>query len=702
MSQATSTIWFYTGVAIHCTFIFQFASSTMVKVFASVVAASSLAVQAGTITTFPKEVADLIDTTADPCTDFFQYACGTWYKSAEIPPTQSNTDTSFTLLGGKNEQVIQSILAQNKPKLGEFYASCLDTATLTSLGVMPLSDDIKAIRNATSSEDLVLLSAELSKRGVPAFTTTAIQPDGMDSTVKVLYASQGALTLVRAYYTDSTRWAAIQDDYKNYIKTILVLSGKSEADAAAAAEVVSAFERKMAGVQLTKIELMEVEATNYNPLSFYEANTKYPLTIGSLLKAYGLNVRDGCGLTPSNKVILNDLSYFDRAEGLLKSQAKETLATVLEYKLIHSNAQQLSPDFVTAYWTLFGKKINGETQQPTRQAFCRTAVDTYLGEMVGEYFLQAAFNSTAADASDKMVNQLEKSFRDGLNSADWLDESTRANALTKLSKFTHLIGGPKNPQLYPKVSLDAKSFTKNRQEINGADIQKLVSLIGTPNKKDTFGMTPQTVNAYYTSRDNQIVFPAGILQPPFFRGDYDPAQNFGAIGMVIGHEITHGFDNSGRRFDGDGNQNPWWSPEVSAAFDKKAACISTQYSGFQVFSEFTPGKKIGNVDGTLTLGETIADNGGLKTSFRAYTEYMKTATSPYTKETGEKLFYLAFAQGWCSKNSDKYLEGRLLNVHPPGRFRVYGAIQNNPQFARVFNCPANSTMNPANKCFLWE
>ncbi|KAF0713231.1 Aste57867_4447 [Aphanomyces stellatus] len=674
----------------------------MVKV---IVAAAALAATAlaGSSTEFPPEVLAWLDPSVDPCVDFFQYACGTWYKAAEIPPTQANTDTSFTVLGNKNDLVIQDVLNDNKPTLGEFYNSCLDTDTLDNLGIAPVQDELASIyADDITSEDLVRLTADFSKRGVPPFTRTIVQPDAKNATVNVLYAAQGTLTLSRAYYVDPTKYAAIQGDYKAYITSILILAGKSDDDAAAAVDVITSFERRMAGVQLSMVELMEVEASNYNPLTLADAYAKYPWTLGYLLEAYGLNVGNTREYDPFNRVVLNDLAYFDRAEALLQALTTQDLATILEYKVLHAAAPQLTTEFGLAYWKLFNQRLGGEKEPKSREAFCRDAAQDVLGEMVGEYFMQAAFDTSAADAADKMVNQLESAFRAGLDTADWLDAETRANAKTKVGKFTHLIGGPKNPQMYPNVELDASEYLQNTRKISSANIDALLATIGTTVQKDKFGMTPPTVNAYYSPRENQIVFPAGILQPPFFGGEYDPAQNFGAIGMVIGHEITHGFDNSGRHFDGDGNQKEWWTPAVGAAFDKKAKCIVDQYSGFEVFSEFTPNKKIGNVDGRLTLGETIADNGGLKTSFRAYTEYMKTAESPYTKETGEQLFYIAFAQGWCSKNSDKYLEGRLQNVHPPGKFRVYGAIQNNDEFARVFQCKANTTMNPAKKCHLWE
>ncbi|RHY27833.1 hypothetical protein DYB32_006501, partial [Aphanomyces invadans] len=422
--------------------------------------------------------------------------------------------------------------------------------------------------------------------------------------------------------------------------------------------------------------------------------------VGSWLKGNGFNVRDQCG-GANDWVGFYDLSYIDKTEALLNATSVDTLRTMIEYKVLHASATHLTPEFRTANWKLFGKKLAGQTVEPTREKFCAAQIDASVGELLGKYYMDVVWSADTAKTADDLVKALEASFSTGIATADWLDDSTRTNAQTKLSKFVHLLGGPEKPQLFPNATFDAKSFLANRWKASQVTIEANLNLNGQPVDKRQFGMTPQTVNAYYSPTVNQIVFPAGILQSPFFDGSFDAAQNFGAIGMVIGHEITHGFDNSGRNFDGDGNLSPWWSNATSAAFNKKAQCIVDQYSKFVVKSEVT-GAVLGNVNGKLTLGETIADNGGLKTSFRAYHEYLKSFPSQYTTETGDKLFFLSFAQGWCSKNSDARLTAVLADPHPPGRFRVAGALQNNADFARVFQCPTESYYNPSAKCLLWE
>ncbi|OQR91069.1 endothelin-converting enzyme, metalloprotease family M13 [Achlya hypogyna] len=673
----------------------------MVKIIVSVGALVATAL-AGSVTEFPKEVADLMDEMANPCTDFYKYACGGWYKNAVIPADRSTTDTSFSAIAAKNDEVIKQILASNYPKLGEYYASCKDEAKLTALGVTPIADDLKSIQSANSTTAILQIAAQLSKKNVPAFTQPAVYPDKKDATTNVLYSFQAPLTFDDLdYYKDPSIWGFLKPLYEQYIVTLFTLgSGKSAADAKAGAKVVMDFERQFAGVQLSKLEAMEAVTSTYNPMSYYEAATKYPLTVGIQLQEYGFNIRDGC-LGATNKIILQDLSFFDRVEKLVAGLSLEDLKIITEFKLLNTFSTSLTPALATANWNLFGKVINGQKAEPSRESRCSTDIQTTLGEIVGDYYVKAMFDKTAATRADEMVLALEASFKQGIQNATWLDEETRKNGLTKLSKFVHLIGAPENPQKYPTLSLDGGDYVGNRNKIWTFDTDANLALIGTKVDRHKWSSPASEVNAWYSPRLNSITFPAAILQTPFFSGKADAAQNFGAIGMVIGHEITHGFDNSGRNFDGDGNLNPWWSDETSLEFNKKASCIANQYSKFDAKSEVT-GQSLGKVNGRLTLGETIADNGGLKTAFRAYQTYIQTNPSKFTKEVGEKVFFLSFAQGWCSKNTDKYIQRMLKDVHPPGIFRVYGAVQNNDAFAKTFNCPVNSEMNPSEKCYLWE
>ncbi|RHY71797.1 hypothetical protein DYB34_012962, partial [Aphanomyces astaci] len=381
-----------------------------------------------------------------------------------------------------------------------------------------------------------------------------------------------------------------------------------------------------------------------------------PLIIGSWLKANGFDIYGQWGGS-NDWVGFSRLTYFDKTEVLLRYTTLDDLRTIVEYKLIHASSKHLTPEFRTANWNFFEKKIYGEDEELPREKFCLYETAETLGDLLGQYYL------------DEVIA-----------TADWLDNSTLANAQTKMSKLVHLLGGPEKPQLYPTLTLDSKSYLNNRWKVSQVNVDTNLKLNGQP-VEHKWGEAPHVVNAYYGPRENLIIVPANILQKPLFDDQFDAAQNFGGIGSFIGHEITHGFDNIGRYYDGDGNVNPWWSDASIASFKTKAQCFSDQYSNFVVKSVET-GDVLGNINGKLTLDENIADNGGLKTSFRAYHEYLKKFPSQYTEETGDKLFYLSFAQSWCSKYTDTSLSESLKREHPPGRFRVTGTLQNDAEFAR--------------------
>ncbi|RQM30933.1 hypothetical protein B5M09_013341, partial [Aphanomyces astaci] len=647
-------------------------------------------------TELPESVTKLIDYSINPCDDFYQYACGTWHRDTEIPRGRHKIDTLFYAIKNQNDAVLTKIFSDNTTKLGEFYNSCLDTAKLSSLGLTPLEDSFKAIRSANTTLDLLVVAGELVKNGIPAFVDISSSIDDNDTTKNALFGFRAPLPLDQSYYTTRSKWEAVEADYKVYIASVLQLAGYTAEKAAAAVLVIIRFEQTLAGI----VELVGAAGSPYTALTYSQLDHKYPLLVGSWLKANGYDVRDQWS-SSNDWVGFYDLTYFDKAEVLLKNTSLDNLRTIVEYKLIHATSNHLTPEFRSTNWNFFGKKIEGKSEEPTREKYCKSETGKTVGDLLGQYFLDVVWSADTAKKADDLVKALRSSFSTGIATADWLDNSTRANAQTKLSKLVHLLGGPEKPQLYPTLTFDSKSYLNNRWKVSQVNIDTNLKLKGQPVDRRNFGVLPHEANAYYGPHENLIVLPAGILQKPFFDAQFDAAQNFGSVGMFIGHEITHGFDDFGRDFDGDGNLNPWWSNATNAAFKTKAQCISDQYANLVVKSEFT-GAVLGNVSNELSLGENIADNGGLKTSFRAYHEYLREFPSQYTEEAGDKLFYLSYAQAWCSKSTDIYLRAILKTKYPPFRYRVTGALQNNAEFARVFQCPTDSYLNPSKKCLLWE
>ncbi|ETV73101.1 hypothetical protein H257_11925 [Aphanomyces astaci] len=669
----------------------------MVKVLISL-SAFAAAATAGSVTELPASVTKLIDYSANPCEDFFQYACGAWYKDTVVPPDVGLIST-LTTISAHNEAVLKKILSNYKPKLSEFYTSCMDTATLSSLGLTPLEDSFKAIRLANTKLDLLIVAGKLVKNGIPAFVDIKASPDNNDVTKNALFGFPIPLPLDLVYYANPSEWESVEADYKLYIASVLQLAGYTAEKAAAAVPVIIRFEQRMVIFALRQLKEIQVAVSPYTALTYSQLNQTYPLLIGSWLIANGFNVRN-VGGGSNDWVRFYDLTYFDNIELLLKFTTLDDLRTIVVYKLIHASSKHLTPEFRTANWNFFGKKINGEKVEPSREKFCFSETGEALSDILGEYLLGKVWSADAAKVVNELVKALRSSFSTSIATADWLDNSTLANAQTKMSKLVHLLGGPEKPQLYPTLTLDSKSFLNNRWKVSQVNIDTNLKLNGQP-VEHKWSEAPHEVNAYYGSSQNLIMLPANILQKPLFDGEFDAAQNFGGIGSFIGHEITHGFDNIGRYYDGDGNVNPWWSDVSIASFKTKAQCFSDQYSNFVVKSVET-GDVLGNINGKLTLDENIADNAGLKTSFRAYHEYLKKFPSQYSEETGDKLFYLSFAQSWCSKYTDTSLSESLKREHPPGRFRVTGTLQNDAEFARVFQCPTGSYMNPSKKCLLWE
>ncbi|RHY62565.1 hypothetical protein DYB38_014366, partial [Aphanomyces astaci] len=405
----------------------------MVKVLISL-SVLAAAATAGSVTELPESVTKLIDYSINPCDDFYQYACGAWHNDAVIPPDGHQVDTSFSKIYIENQAVLKTILSDYKPKLSEFYNSCLDTATLSSLGLTPLEDSFKAIRSANTTLDLLIVAGELVNNGIPAFVDINSSPDDNDSTKNALFGFRAPLSLSRTYYTNPSKWETIEAEFKVYIASVLQLAGYTAEQAAAAVPVIIRFEQTLAGVALSRLEESEAVVSPYTALTYSQLNQKFPLLVGSWLKAHGFDI-------------------YDQWE-LLKDTTLDNLRTIVEYKLIHASSSHLTPEFRTANWNLFGKKINGETVEPSREKCCKYQTRKTVGDLLGQYFLDAVWSADTAKTADDLVKALKLSFSTDIATADWLDKSTRANAQTKLSKIVHLLGGPEKPQLYPTLTFD--------------------------------------------------------------------------------------------------------------------------------------------------------------------------------------------------------------------------------------------------------
>ncbi|RQM30237.1 hypothetical protein B5M09_012706 [Aphanomyces astaci] len=654
----------------------------------------------GTISQFPTEMTILMDQTVDPCTDFFSYSCGTWYNNTHLHTHQSTIDATYAVIKAASDKLIEKLLNDKLPKLAEFYDACVDTTTIDSLGLAPIEAHLKAIRSAKSAVEAIFRGTAISKAtGVPLFVKLSVSADTVETTRNVLKAEHSGLPFDQQYF-DEESWAGVEKPYREYIGRIFMLAGHPKEEVETSIDVVIAFERLNAGVELSKRRLQEAVTSNDIRLPLGAANASYPLGLGLQLQGFGFDVREGSNTTT---VVVKNFRYLGSVERLLRSLSVDDLKIIIEYKVLDFNAPFLSTQFAKAHSKFYDMVIKGLKEPPSRATICRSQVKTSIGELLGSYYLKEVWTADTSAPANSLVFKLKEAFETGLDSAGWLDDTTRANAKTKLSKLTHLLGGPKNPKTYTTLTFDPKAYIANLNKVTAFDNAFNLVYIDTAVDKQIWKITAQSVNSYYDGSSNTIVFPAAILQPPLFDPNADPSVNYGAIGAAISHEITHGFDNRGHNFDGDGKINSWWKAAARTTFREKAKCFIEQYGSMDVKSELT-GDLLGKLDGALTLGEAIADNGGLNVAYRAYRDYVHADAdaTKYTMEAGDKMFWIGHAQSLCIKNSDDNLRVHLTGVHPPGRHRLIGAVQNSVDFAKVFNCPVASPMNPTKKCVLWE
>ncbi|EQC25227.1 hypothetical protein SDRG_16898 [Saprolegnia diclina VS20] len=640
-----------------------------------------------TIQALPPSVATLMDTSVAPCDDFYQYACGAWIANTTLPSDRSRYSRSFDKIKEANEAIFMEIVYDKWPLLSELFTSCMDTATLDVVGAAPLAAGIAMLRAATTKADLVHAMGELSSRSALSFLIDAgIYADEKNSTINSLHISQGGLTLPdQDYYTNATRFAVFEPALRTYVRELLTHIDYPKVPEAV--ETIVALEVNLARASVTKTALRDPLRT-YNIVR--DINASYPLVLGAFFAGAKLP------LTPTSAVIVATPSFLDYAENLIKSTPLESLQTLFVYQYTASMASALSSPFRNTSFALYGRAIGGQEHPRPRQKQCLSSVNEYLGELLSRYYLQRTFQPDALAAIQALVASLVETFHGRLMAAAWMDAETKAAAIAKLRAMSSLLGYPSQKLMYTGLVLSPSEYFANVQQLTHLMHVRAVAKLHLPVDKDEWLMHAHEVNAYYNPLANQIVFPAGILQPPFFDAHQDLVLNYGAIGMVIGHEITHGFDDQGRNFDATGNMQPWWSDATAQRFEAKTSCIATQYTSMAVRNE-SSGELLGHVNGRLTLGEDIADVGGLRVAFDAYTAAMTAIHS----KVREQLFFLSFAQSWCTKATDQALQSSLDDVHPPAKQRVNGAVMNNEAFARVFNCPAGAPLHPREKCNVW-
>jgi putative endopeptidase len=644
-----------------------------------------------------------MDTSVKPQDDFFLYSNGGWIKRTEIPPEYSRWG-SFNQLIERNNDALHEIAekasktpadsktAPEVQKVGDYYGSGMDEKTIETLRTKPLQDEFDRIGAMKNRNAVLKEVAHLHTIGVNAFFNFGSGQDDKDSTREIAQAVQGGLGMPdRDYYTKTDDASKkLRDQYVEHVTKMLTLLGEPAAAAAEHAKKILALETSLAQASRTRVELRDPQK-NYNKMKQDELQK---LTPDWHWADYFKEIK----LSEPDDIDVHQPDFFKAANTLFSSTPIEDWKTYLRWHLINATASELSNDFVNENFNFNETTLRGTQQVKPRWKRVVISTDGALGEALGKLYVADYFPPEAKARALEMINNLKSALSDRIKTLEWMDEPTKEQALKKLAAFQVKIGYPDKWRDYSLLKIDRGPFVLNAIRAENFEVNRDLKKIGKPVDRTEWGMTPPTVNAYYNPKMNEIVFPAGILQPPFFFANADDAINYGAIGAVIGHEMTHGFDDQGRQYDAVGNLTDWWSAESAKKFTEHSKTIVQQYNEYEPL----PGL---HVNGELTQGENIADLGGLKIAYAA----LQKALAGKSREkidglTPEQRFFLAFAQIWLSKQRDEDLKLRLnTDPHSPARYRVDGPVSNLTEFQKAFNLPDNCPMvrPPEERVNIW-
>ncbi len=647
--------------------------------------------------------ASAMDPGASPCIDFYAYACGGWLSKAEIPPDKARWGR-FDELQERNLERLRDILeaaAAGKVSgedpdgktVGDYYAACMDEAGIEASGLADLRAEWKKLDAVRDARSLAKAVGSLQRQGVGALFGFGAQQDYKDSTKVVAVLAQGGLGLPdRDYYLQAdARSDGIRQSYLAHVESMFSLAGVSRAQAAREARAAFELEKALAGSHWTRTEMRDPERT-YNPVGLgglEKAAPRFPWKI--YLASLGAPpAPDLFVTTPRAVALLGELAARTKAADWRAYLRWHLLAEL-------AGARALPRAFVEEDFAFTSRNFTGAKELPPRWKRCVRATDGALGEALGRAFVQRWFAGGAREKALELVRNIQAAQGANLAALSWMDGATRQRALEKLGRIDNKIGFPEKWRDYSALKVDRGSYLRSLLAAEAFEVRWDLSKIGKPVDRGEWRMTPPTVNAYYNPLLNEMVFPAGILQPVFYTLGANDAVNYGAVGYVVGHELTHGFDDNGRKFDAKGNLADWWSPRVDEEFEKRAACVERQYSGYLAVDDL-------KLNGKLTLGENIADLGGLKLSLAAYraSRQGKLPEARVEGLTPEQQFFVAAAQVWCDKVRPEEARHRVVvDSHSPGRWRVDGPLSDLHEFAAAFGCKAGDPMVRADRCEVW-
>ena len=642
-----------------------------------------------------------MDRSVRPQDDFFRFVNGSWVDKTPIPADRSSYG-SFPILSEKSENEVRGIVeaaaaqtnaarGSETQKVGDLYRSFMDTGRIESLGITPLKGELSRIDDINKSADLGIAFARMSKLGVRTLPfAIGVSQDPKKSDTYIVTVGQGGLGMPdRDYYLrKDDKFAAIRKSYTDYIANVFTLA--KEPDPQGAAKRILDLETKLAEKEWDRAHNRDRDAT-YNKKTMAELKTLAPNMnwTSSLTTLTGKNV---------NELIVRQLDYVSAADAILQSTPVQTWKEYLTFGLINEYADELPQAFVDAHFNFSGRVVAGQQEQRPRWKRGVSEVDGALGEAVGKLYVDKYFTPEAKQSADTLVKNLLAAFKVGIDELEWMTPATRAQAQAKLAKYTVKIGYPDHWRDYSALEIKGDDLVGNAMRANEFQSNDSWDHLGKPVDRTRWSMTPQTVNAYYNSTNNEIVFPAAILQPPFFNVAADDAVNYGAIGAVIGHEISHGFDDQGRKSDGDGNLRDWWTSDDAKAFEQRATKLGAEYESYDPL----PGLKI---NGRQTMGENIGDLSGLAVAYRAYHISLHGAEPPVIDGfTGDQRFFMGFAQIWRYKAREESLRNQLLtDAHSPGLYRSFVPLTNLDVWYKAFNVQPGDKLyrKPEDRVKIW-
>ncbi|MGE5315168.1 MAG: M13 family metallopeptidase [Acidobacteriota bacterium] len=637
-----------------------------------------------------------MDTAVKPCQDFYKFANGGWLSKNPVPAEYSRWG-SFDEVTERNYVILHDILEQSAKntkapkgsiiqKIGDFYAAGMDSAKIEQDGIAPISGILSEINAVSNKSGLQKMIARLHMMGIGSAFNAGVEQDAKNSTVYILGLDQGGLGLPdRDYYLkDDDRSKKIREDYVKHIAAMFRFMGVPNGQARTDAQTVMAMETRLANASMSRVDRRDPEKV-YHKMTLSGVSEIAP-------EINWENYFAAFNVAKPGDINVSHPAFFKEVSAMIDDVPVADWKTYMRWNVIRSTASKLSSNFVNENFRFYGTTMTGAKELQPRWKRVLATTNGALGEALGQLFVQKAFSPAAKARALELVNNLIAAFKDRVTALDWMDEATKQAALTKLAAFNVKIGYPDKWRDYSALDVTRDSYVMNTLRSNEFETRREYAKLGTPIDRNEWLMTPSTVNAYYNPAKNEIVFPAAILQPPFFNAEADDAMNYGGIGAVIGHELTHGFDDQGSKYDAEGNMKDWWSADVKKRFDERADVVRKQFDNYVAIDSL-------HINGSLTLGENIADLGGLSIAYAALQKAFASKGKPGMIDgyTPEQRFFLSWAQVWRRNARPEALRLQVkTDPHSPGNFRVLGPIANMKEFEDAFGCPAgDSALRPA-------